>query len=365
MRTLSAFLAAGLLALPVFAQQNYMTIPPVSAMKSGATMPWSEQGYQAVPAMIRTSAHPTPGAVAAPQDETTLDTLSQYLDRATDGQITVYGYNDGTSNWPVTGTNTIYVFLGAKYEVSSPISVKGILVAYALKQISGEADTLVATLFSVDAGTGLPNQQIRGTVFTTDMIDTSSTGSALTYIEFPEPVSVESDFVALIQTVGSSQTDPSDFTAVFSNQQGDGQGEDNAVFLAIQNQQLVAAHLSQIPLEIDGSAINVDPIIMPVVEITTTDVRETATLNGLSLRGAYPSPASDKSTIRFAIDKPSFVEISLLDMTGKAVMSVRRDNMSAGEQAVDLNISELPAGSYLYTVRTASSALAGKMSVVK
>lgn len=338
MKTLYALLAAGLLTAPAFAQQTpvYHTLPPTTYVDARLA--------------------------AAPHDETT-DTLSQYLERASNGQVTVYSYNDGTSTWPLTGTNTLYLFLGSKYVIPSPVSVKGLLIAYAGKIIQDTPDTLIAAIFTINGETGLPRQQTGGAQFTTDIIDTSSTSLVLTYVPFPQPVAVSDEFAAVVQTrTGDAQPD---FTVIFSNNQGDGQSENRSVVLSVQNQQLVTAYLSQAPLQINDAVINLDPIIMPVVETTTTGVDEAVTLNGLSLKGAYPSPASEKTSVRFNLDKPSFVEISVVDMTGKSVLSVRHNNLAAGEHAVELNVADLPAGSYLYTVRTSSSALASTLSIVK
>jgi len=339
MKTFFALLVAGMFALPVFAQQNFTTTP-----------------------LYRADARPVSGAKALPT--ATLDTLTQYLDRASNNQVTVYPFTDQNENeWPVTGTNPLYFALGARYTIEGTASIKGLLIAYAGKNIQGEADSLIAWIFS-QGENGLPSTAIGGAVYTSDNIVTSTTNVVLTYVGFPEPVVTTGSFTAMVRTVGfytANPPDPTDITAIFSNQQGDGNGEDKAVFLAVQNGDVVTNFLSNL----FTTPLDIDPIIMPVIETTTTDVGEAITHNGLSLHGAFPNPASDRSTIRFSLEKPSFVEISLLDMTGKTMLTIRRDNLGAGEQALDLNVADIPAGSYLYTVRTASSALAGKMTVVK
>lgn len=341
MKAFSAFLVAGALAVPAFAQQQYTVMPSA----------------------IHASAQPNPGSALVAGE---LDTLTQYLDRATNGSLTIYTVQDNNGNvFPVTGTNTIYAFLGARYAFSGPVSVEGIVVAYGVKITNGDADSLVSLIFPMaNDGSLLP---LLGTgSFTSDIIDTSSSSVTLTYIPFQHAMSTTGSFAVAVQTLGLSQTDPSDVVGIFSSQQGDGHGENQGFVLVPQGNGIAVANLSQLPIAFNGAPPDFDPIIMPVIQATgTTDVGETPALNGLALKGAYPSPASDKSTIRIAIDKPSFVEINLLDMTGKAVATVRRDNLAAGDHDIELNVAGLPAGSYLYTVRTSFSGVAGKMTVVK
>lgn len=347
MKQLVPFLLAGMLACPVLAQhQQYSALQPEFIVSPSALQYHSQN-------------------VALPT-ESTLDTLDQYLKRSTG--LTVYPYavqgDAGVINLPITGTNNAYAFLGNTYDFSGTATVRSVLVLYNSKLIQGTPDTFTAAVFSVNDH-GLPIAQLGMQQFSTDIIDTNSAQPVFTAIDFETPVPVSSSFAVMVQTIDASQGADLDFVFIYSNQQGDGRGENRACAIGTNDQgQPFSTHLANI-FSGDAGSIDIDPIIIPVLETSTTGVDDYITLNGLTLKGAFPSPASNNTSIQFAIDKPASVEINIIDMTGRVVSTVRQNAMEAGNHALDLDLRTLPTGSYMYTVSTGTAHVAGKLTVTK
>lgn len=347
MKQLVPFLLAGMLACPLVAQhQQYSALQPEFIVSPSALQHHSQN-------------------VALPT-ESTLDTLDQYLRRSTG--LTVYPYavqgDNGVINLPITGTNNAYVFLGNKYDFSGTATVRSVLVLYNSKLIQGTPDTFMASIFSMNDH-ALPIAQLGMQTFSTDIIDTNSAQPVFTIIDFETPVPVSSDFAVMVQTIDASQGADLDLVFIYSNQQGDGQGEKRACILATNDQgQPFSADLADL-FNTDAGAIDIDPIIIPVLETNTTGVDDYLTLNGLTLKGAFPSPASNSTSVQFALDKPASVEINIIDMTGRVVSTVRQSSMEAGNHALDLDLRTLPTGSYMYTLSTGTAHVAGKLTVTK
>jgi hypothetical protein len=349
MKRLFPFLLAGMLASPALAQQlekHAVTQPqitvPLSALQS------SEKSAEF-------------------QTQSTLDTLDQYLGRSTALQVYSYPFqtSGGIVNLPITGTNNLYQFLGIKYNFSGTATLRSLLVLYASKLIQHEPDTFMASVFNLPTASNPTMSQLGNQLFSADQIDTNSAHPIFTVINFDTPVPVNSDFVVMVQTIDPHSADL-DFVSIFSNQQGDGDGEKRAsIFGVNQQSQLYTADLADL-FTINDVPIDIDPIIVPVIETdAASGVEDYVTLDGLTLKGAFPSPASDRTTVNFAVDKPSSIEISIIDMTGRVISTIHTERVEAGNHTHDLDVSALPAGSYMYTVSTGTARVAGKLAITR
>lgn len=117
---------------------------------------------------------------------------------------------------------------------------------------------------------------------------------------------------------------------------------------------------------IDGSGAkdtSIDMFIVPVVD-NTTGMGEIASNNGLTLKGAFPSPATDVTNIMYGISEASNVSVTVFDLTGKTIYT-SSENKGAGNHEVKLSLKNIPAGNYYYTVKTNNAKLTSKFSVVK
>jgi hypothetical protein len=88
--------------------------------------------------------------------------------------------------------------------------------------------------------------------------------------------------------------------------------------------------------------------------------------NNLTFYGHYPNPATNNINIRFSVAKSTSVSVLVRDITGKTVMNVPADLFAQGEHTISLETSGLPAGNYVYMVRTAEGdAMAAQMTITK
>lgn len=106
--------------------------------------------------------------------------------------------------------------------------------------------------------------------------------------------------------------------------------------------------------------------IIPLIQFQSTVGVHGLANSGFTFYGNYPNPAVNNTNIRFAIDRNSDVNIELSDLTGRVIRNISERNMSAGEHTINMDVSDLAAGNYIYTIYTkAGSPIACQFSVVK
>jgi len=84
-------------------------------------------------------------------------------------------------------------------------------------------------------------------------------------------------------------------------------------------------------------------------------------LEALSI-GMNPNPATEKAMVSFRLDDPSDVQVILTNITGQIVREVSHVNMN-GNVNIALEVSDLPAGTYICTVRAGKMFAAEKLIV--
>ncbi len=78
-----------------------------------------------------------------------------------------------------------------------------------------------------------------------------------------------------------------------------------------------------------------------------------------SLTGNFPNPFSGETTVTFNVPEPASLSVSVYDMLGRQVWSQQGIRVASGfDQRVELQLSDLPAGSYLYRVTASRGAQA-------
>jgi uncharacterized protein (DUF1501 family) len=78
----------------------------------------------------------------------------------------------------------------------------------------------------------------------------------------------------------------------------------------------------------------------------------------------YPNPASDYTNLRFEA-KGSRYSLRIIDMNGRIVKEVFKDNLLSGEQKINLNVSDLTSGFYAILLEDDFSTKSIKLIVVK
>ena len=83
------------------------------------------------------------------------------------------------------------------------------------------------------------------------------------------------------------------------------------------------------------------------------------------LIGSYPNPCSNSIKIAFELKKTENVTIDVLGIMGQPLGTVTDQTYSAGKHTVQYDVSGLPSGSYLYTVRSGDFNAIGKFTVIR
>jgi len=111
------------------------------------------------------------------------------------------------------------------------------------------------------------------------------------------------------------------------------------------------------------NGLDADVMIIPVVDFTVG--AEELSLPGLRLSAPYPNPATDEITLSYELDKPQDVRITGFGLDGKLFYDSGTMVGSSGTNQVTINVADLPAGNYYYTVYTSGKQLTSKIAVVR
>jgi uncharacterized protein (DUF1501 family) len=83
-----------------------------------------------------------------------------------------------------------------------------------------------------------------------------------------------------------------------------------------------------------------------------TGVENNFIANRFGLIGCYPNPANESTTITFKMNNTNHVNLSLLDNSGRVVKTLLNEQREEGEHSVSVTVADLPAGIYLYKLKT-------------
>lgn len=87
--------------------------------------------------------------------------------------------------------------------------------------------------------------------------------------------------------------------------------------------------------------------------------------NSFSLQQNYPNPFNPVTVISYDIPKNVFVELKVFDMLGKEVSLLVNENQPAGTHSVNFDASNLPSGTYVYTIKAGDYIESKKMVLMK
>ncbi|MCX8056900.1 MAG: T9SS type A sorting domain-containing protein, partial [Ignavibacteria bacterium] len=65
----------------------------------------------------------------------------------------------------------------------------------------------------------------------------------------------------------------------------------------------------------------------------------------------FPNPFNSQTRINFSLPKDEFVQLKLFNILGEEVKILLNDKKTKGYHSVDLNISDLPSGTYIYQLK--------------
>lgn len=84
---------------------------------------------------------------------------------------------------------------------------------------------------------------------------------------------------------------------------------------------------------------------------TPTGLNEISGESQFQIRQNFPNPCSDHTKIPLVLKMPSDVRVSVMNLEGKEVRLQLIGNLSSGEQLIDLDVSGLATGNYIYKVK--------------
>ncbi len=91
--------------------------------------------------------------------------------------------------------------------------------------------------------------------------------------------------------------------------------------------------------------------------------------NQLQLSQNYPNPFNPSTVIKYQLQQPGYVALKVYNMLGKEVAVLVDGNKSAGSHQVVFDANsigdDLSSGVYLYQLRTESSVISNKMTLIK
>jgi hypothetical protein len=85
----------------------------------------------------------------------------------------------------------------------------------------------------------------------------------------------------------------------------------------------------------------------------------------LSLSKNYPNPVVNTATINFAVTQPGKVTIILYNSLGQAVKTLANYHYQPGTYTSELDASELPVGTYIYTMTTGSFSTSKTLNIIR
>lgn len=144
---------------------------------------------------------------------------------------------------------------------------------------------------------------------------------------------------------------------------------------------LPGSTIGPIYITIDGG--NDDPVMLEYITysnydniVTSSEIELTNPV--LSVNGSeggiinvvnsyvYPNPSSDEVNFRFNLNSNENVTFTVRDMSGRAVSTLINDKlMLSGEHSVSLTTTDLPTGTYYYTIRAGKESHTQKFVIVK
>ncbi len=132
--------------------------------------------------------------------------------------------------------------------------------------------------------------------------------------------------------------------------------------------QLLQIGFMNLATDYEGSGIFYDNVVFD--RVSTVDVPDVQDLGFASMSQNAPNPFEGSTRIEFALARPSHVELTVLDITGRPVATLSQGNRGVGGYQVTWNGrtqdgSLAPSGTYWYVLRTEAGAMTGRMILAK
>jgi len=84
--------------------------------------------------------------------------------------------------------------------------------------------------------------------------------------------------------------------------------------------------------------------------ITSDNVGVEEILSNAYNANLFPNPVSDMAILEINLEKGEALDISIFDISGKKMFSISEENYLKGKNQIEIHTSELPAGTYYYSI---------------
>jgi len=107
--------------------------------------------------------------------------------------------------------------------------------------------------------------------------------------------------------------------------------------------------------------MNADYAINAVVDFDEpTNTQDYFSIGGLQLFPAYPTPSATEVRFNFSLDRPSSVEVRIFDVEGVQVDHLAPVPFGQGRNQINYQNQHLPAGTYIYQLKSENGAISSR-----
>jgi hypothetical protein len=102
------------------------------------------------------------------------------------------------------------------------------------------------------------------------------------------------------------------------------------------------------------------------IQVIGAIASDSSSLRFIGLFDASPNPSSEQTNLSFEIVKSSEVSLILTNIQGESVKSIiNNQTMSAGTHQININTSELPSGTYFYTLLSSGRSQTKHLNILR
>jgi hypothetical protein len=87
--------------------------------------------------------------------------------------------------------------------------------------------------------------------------------------------------------------------------------------------------------------------------------------DGFRLHGNYPNPFNASTTVSFAVDNKTDVDLAVYDIVGRRVATLYSGPVNAGTHRVTWNAGDISSGVYFYRLVAGDHEAVGRMTLLK
>ncbi len=84
-----------------------------------------------------------------------------------------------------------------------------------------------------------------------------------------------------------------------------------------------------------------------------------------TLLKAYPNPFNSGTTLSFNLDSPHYIEMSIFDLTGRKIETLRQEYLPAGDHQFVWSAEQWPSGLYWAVLRTSQASFETKLMHIR